>query len=257
MSLIHSQEELEKFMKLLPPLMRDEVWFVSLSARNKYLEYYERPQFSLTNSEMFCREIIYETHIDNFKRILTALDASLSYRKTKSGVPYPKKAMVVYFNLNPSSMVKAYLKFKHVMDTNMVEMYNSLLDKGNALESKFKQFKCALSVLRTEVQSATSRRVFVDIDFDTKDISYVDELSAFCDSTGIQYAVVSTRSGYHVILKKDTVKCNIKLEIDRLHNHLIAKGLPGEIVINKNHMVPLPGTLQGGHLVEIIKSTIA
>lgn len=45
--LIHNREEYNKFINILPDLKDDEVYFLSLSARNKYLTDAERTLFGL------------------------------------------------------------------------------------------------------------------------------------------------------------------------------------------------------------------
>ena len=59
MSLLYSKEELERFINYLPQLDKDELWFASLSARNKYLTEDERTYYCLGRSEMFAREFIF------------------------------------------------------------------------------------------------------------------------------------------------------------------------------------------------------
>ena len=70
MSLLYSKEELQKFINYLPQLEKDELWFCSMSARNKYLTEDERVKYDLGRSEMFAREFIFDTHIDNFLYVL-------------------------------------------------------------------------------------------------------------------------------------------------------------------------------------------
>ena len=57
-NLVHSVNEIEKFHSFLHPLQIGEAYFVSMSARDKYLTPEERAHFSLGRSEMFGRKIV-------------------------------------------------------------------------------------------------------------------------------------------------------------------------------------------------------
>jgi hypothetical protein len=70
----------------------------------------------------------------------------------------------------------------------------------------------------------------------------------------IKYIIVETRGGYHVLIKRDTLKnSGLKLhdEIGGISTSLRTISAAGEIIINKNEMIPTPGTLQGGFPVVI------
>ena len=257
MSLLYSKSELELFISLLPQLGKDECWFVSLSARNKYLDGAERDFYHLGRTEMFAREFIYETHIDNFMYVLESLDAQLTYRKTKSGQLFPEKALIVYFNINPASGIKAYMDFQKEMNKELADLVNGL-EKGHDNSGIYNRFKKCQSILKSSFQTQTSRKIFLDIDFDTKDMKYLDEFLFFCDRDGIKYVVVDTKSGFHVCLLKETITTNFMAKVQELDKRLKSETFEGkgEIILNKNEMVPLPGTKQGLHEVRTIRGTI-
>lgn len=252
--LLYSETELQEFIKLLPQLEKDELWFVSLSARNKYLNEEEREFYHLGRTEMFSREFIYETYLENFKYVLTMLEAQLTYRRTKSNQLFPEKAMITYFNLNPSSGISAYLDFQKEMNKELGDLVNGL-EKNNDNERIYSRFKKCQSILKSSFQTEISRKIFLDVDFDTLDYAYVNDFTSFCDDNNIKYFVVSTKSGFHVCLKKETVKCNFMKILSALDTSVKSKG-KGEVILNSNLMIPLPGTLQGGHEVLILCSTL-
>lgn len=252
MSLIYSQQELEKFINILPQLEKDELWFVSLSCRNKYLNEQEREFYHLSRTEMFAREFIFETKMENFLYVLDMLDKQLLYRRTKSNQLFPEKAMIVYFNLNPSSGLQAYFEFQKEMNKEVAELMNGLEQKHN-VDNMYGRFKKCMSVLKSKYQTAQSRRLFLDVDFDTKDFSYVQEYLDFCISNKIKFFIVDTKNGFHVCIDKSSIKCNMYELITQLDKK-IKQETEGtkEIILNKNLMIPLPGSIQAGHEVKII-----
>lgn len=256
MNFIYSEEELNYFVNLLPTLERDEVWFISLSCRNKHLIDEERKFYSLNRPEMFAREFIYETSLDKFKLVLEMLETSLLYRRTKSNQLFPEKAMIVYFNLNPSSGIKAFFEFQKEMNKEMELLVNGL-EKNNNNEIFYNRFKRCMSILKSKFQTSTSRKIFVDVDFDIKKspigFEIIQGFISFCDSNNMKYFVIETKGGYHVCIKKETIHCNIQKVINELHSKV---SKDGEVVFNKNEMIPLPGTIQAEFEVKIIKSTL-
>lgn len=250
--MIKSECELREFINLLYDLERDEVFFVSLSARNKYLDADERIKYALSRSEMFSREFIYKRDYDSFKYVLEILKAALSYRRTGTGELYPEKAMIVYFNLNPTSTIKAYMEFQKEMNKEIAEYINDVAH-GNNVDVRHKRFKNAVSILKSEFQKHPSRKIFLDVDFDTKNTNYLTLYTDFLQKNNIRFFVINTKSGYHVVLKKDTIPkgLNIYSKITELDKQLKTVEPDKEIVLNKNLMVPLPGTMQGDHLVTI------
>ena len=103
MQLLYDKTELEKFHKLLKPLEGDEVYFVSMSARNKYLSAEERASFDLGRSEMMGRKIIKSSDFESYFRTIR------SYEHTwygRSGAELSSKCLIVYANINVSSKRK-------------------------------------------------------------------------------------------------------------------------------------------------------
>jgi|GEM_PF-860898 len=99
---MHSQEELRWWWDYgVPPLKPNEIYFLSLSCRNKSLTEEERQYYQCGRSEMFAKQQIrhdtWEDFLKHVKRFEVRRDAYL----TKSGVPFPQKSLVVYWNLTP------------------------------------------------------------------------------------------------------------------------------------------------------------
>jgi len=58
MQIIYDEDQVRQFHALLKPLVKDEVYFLSMSARNKYLTQEERELYNLGRSEMMSRKIV-------------------------------------------------------------------------------------------------------------------------------------------------------------------------------------------------------
>lgn len=249
MSLIIDKEQFDKFISILPDLKNDEVYFISLAARNKYLNESERIYYGLGRTEMFSRSII--RNKDNFEYVLSKLESSLQYKLTKNKCKIPEKTLVVYVNINPSSMIKAYFAL-------MQEMNKELHDITFALQNNKQPNYSGIHLLDRKlmncIQRARSRKVYIDIDFDIKDNFYiVNNLLTELSIRQILYFLIQTKSGYHVLIDLESMKdkkFNLNYEVQKCNQMTVLHY--GEVIINSNGMVPIPGTLQAGELVKII-----
>jgi RNA-binding protein YhbY len=240
--MIHNHDEFRRFVQFLPTLKDDEVWFLSLSARNKYLTEKERAHYGLGRTEMFSRFTARDTD-PGIEYVCQKLQATLAYRRTKGGKEIPEKALVTYMNVNPSSTVNGYYLFKQEMDSGIRENLQAYMN-GN--QPRMDAFRTMERKLMNAIQRSTSRKELVDIDVDTKSpevMEYVHRRLAKC-----QRATVETVGGYHVLVRREDLRAH-SVNLGEVVGH--AQALAGtEVAINKNGMVPLPGTLQAGHLVQ-------
>lgn len=246
MRLIVDHEQYNYFTtKVLPPLAPDEVYFVSMSARNKYLTTNEREYYALGRTEMYARLIIRSK--TGFDYGMTKLGALDSVRLTKNNMPIPEKAKVVYVNVNPSSSLKACLLF----DRETAKMTSEILVAGlNGKSANLTGFAFADRKLMNCFQKATGTRHWLDVDIDSTDNTLVTMLRGELNVHQITHYVVKTRSGWHVLIARTDLngtKYRLHETVTRLNN--AAKTDGGEVVFNNNAMLPLPGTLQGGFLV--------
>ena len=235
-SLIHDEAQFDAFLDWLPEPGADERFFLSLSARSKYLNDAEREAFDLGRTEMFSRVTAHDK--PGIKYALQKMQASLLYRRTRNGSEIPAKSLVVYINLDPSSMVQACQQF-------MLQVQKAMADNLRALQQgrtpDFHVFQSAERQLLNAIQKAHGRKRMLDIDIDTHDPEILDNLIGFIETT--PYGLIKTRGGYHLLLDQAfwTAKKNIHAKCQELSELANA-----EVCINPNRMVPLPGTLQGG-----------
>jgi hypothetical protein len=246
--LIKDFEQFNTFIKVLPELKNDECYFISLSCRNKYLSNEERDFYGLGRTEMFARNIIRKK--EDFEYVLSKLESTLQYKLTKNKQKIPEKALVVYININPSSMIKAYFNL-------MKEMNQELHDITFALQNNKQPNYSGIHLLDRKlmncIQKARSRKVFIDIDFDVKTQELVNTFRISLNMNEIIYHIVKTKSGYHVLINLDSMK-DKKFNLNELVGFLNeeAKKENGEVIINTNGMIPIPGILQAEELVKFI-----
>ena len=238
--MISDQNIFKRYVDWLPAPILDEVYFVSLSARNKYLTPQEREYYGLGRTEMFSREIARDK--PGLSYVMSKLQASLAYRRTRTGKEIPHGALVVYMNVNPSSTIAAYQTFKHQMDTILQEALTAALKDAHV---NFDPLVRAPRHLMNAIQKSRSRRLIIDIDVDTTAPDIIDNLRQTLREQGVDFACVGTCGGYHVLVRKHTLG-HFRL-YEKLQELQDAAG--AEVCVNANGMVPVPGTLQAGTLV--------
>ncbi len=249
-TLIQDQKEFDRFVDILPDLIRDEVYFLSLSARNKYLTSEEREEFDLGRTEMFSRQIAFDK--DGIKLAMNRMRADLDVRRTRNGSLIPEKCLVVYMNIHPSSTVKAYRAFSAQMDRHYEEAFQGVLN-GSQASDMWIPFRRINTNLMNHIQKSASRKIMVDIDIDGEDSlesnMLLGEVVQFLTEKAVPYHAIQTQGGYHVLVEHRFSGKDVPLfkVISRLD-----KGTTGEVKFNSNAMVPIPGTLQAGKLVTLI-----
>ncbi len=248
---IYDEEEVKKFIKILSPLVKDEVYFLSVSARSKYLTDLEKEVLILGKQSWFSRKLVKPSPIDikhNYIRVVKSMEVAKGGYTSQNGLELSNSCLVIYANINPSSGMKALKKFQN---ETMDIMYKALASSKQplglcSLDSKM------LSCYQTEI----SRKTLIDVDFDIPrdGLDLVRMVAEELKNKKVKYYTIITKSGYHMILDKESLNFNYTLvvaEADR-----IAKERYGnehiEVKINSNNAVPLPGTLQGGFEVRFI-----
>ena len=248
--LIQDQEEFNYFLwDILPELQRDEVYFVSLSARKKYLTEEERGLYDLGRTEMYARKVVRSK--DKFKYVMNELSAIFNIRETKSGLPMPEKANVVYVNINPASMVKAVTAFKADMDREISQVINGLMDGGNP---NYLALQYADRKLMNHIQKSKGTRHYLDVDVDSLDMNDLELLTRGLNDYQIKYHIIETHGGFHVLVDRVSLnqsKCPLHVYVKNLDNWL--KQRDKECVFNQNGMIPVPGTLHAGKLVRVLE----
>lgn len=243
--LVVDKTQFDYFVNLLPELRPGEVYFVSLSARNKYLTPEERVYYALGRTEMYARTVV-KSKAD-FPLAMEKLAAADSYRTTKNGMRVPAHCRVVYVNINPSDMVGAYNVFTQEMNAVRADVMKAALN-GN--EPNLDAFVNMERRLLNAVQKTPGNKFYLDVDVDSKQPEVVQVLMDGLNEYCVEYHVVETHGGYHVLVNRE----GLNKSGYKLYQHVKSlDGLvQGEVVFNSNAMVPVPGTMQAGHLVRLL-----
>jgi hypothetical protein len=247
--LVYDIEEMKKFHSFIHPLKPGEAYFVSMSARDKYLTKEERIEFSLGRAEMFGRKIVKEPTFDGFLRVVHSMEVNDGGYTTRNGLNIPKKCMIVYVNINASCGLKSFKEFNQKTNDLMFEVMNN--------KDAIKHFASLDTILMNCFQRQTGTRHLIDVDFDVpKNERGFELLQMFLRhlrGNKTTYKVIETHGGYHVLMVRDTLRFNYVAQLNILD--AIAKEEFGkaEIVRNVNDMVPLPGTMQAGFPVHFIE----
>jgi hypothetical protein len=243
-SLIYDIKTIERFLQLFftnAPLSNTECYFMSLSCRTKWLGE-DRKEYSLSGtSQMFERKLIKEQSISAFLETLERYEYIASTCVDKNKKHIPPKGFGVYLNINPSNMIKAYFEFNSHMNQLLQEI-NMNLFENKKCDRLLDDFKNLDHVLKSKFQSCRTHKYFIDIDFDTgENFEPVQELIDSLKINDCAFLPIKTTSGYHVLLIRDT----IKYDFHEIVQNIQAK-YKKEICINKNEMIPFPGTFCGG-----------
>lgn len=253
-TMIVHEEQFNKFVDILPKLINDEVYFVSLAARNKYLSQEDRTKFQLGRTEMFSREIARDKI--GLSLMMKRLRASLQYKTTRNNLSIPESSLVVFANINPSSTMSAYCDFESSMGKELKQVLSYYKNRNGETDVyDFISFKRINRNLMNCIQKATSRRYFIDIDMDNvPDCIYDYFRDCLRQDSNLVYYTIKTRSGFHFLIQKDTLRKEFELykivkQADVQAKNIDAKG---EVIFNSNAMVPIPGTMQSDHLVVLL-----
>lgn len=261
--IVYDEEELKWFFdNVLPELSPTEVYFISLSARNKYLSKKEREFYALGRTEMFQKTIVRKREWEKFKRTVYKFECNEKGYTTKNDMPIPQKTMVCYININPSDTLVALKNFSDLLNEYNLEMA-SLLQSGGNKENFFNRLNKVDNNLLTYYQQATGKKHYIDIDFDLtmKNEGFINEISNYIESRGIStYFWLDTHSGYHLLVKKEEVKFNIQEVSNYAVSFATSNGFfnpdTDEVIVNKNAMIPVPGTLAGNYPIKILNKEI-
>ena len=230
--IIHDIDEIDRFLDFLyKPLSDNEAYFISLSARNKYLTEQEREYYSLGRTEMYAKTIVYDKE-DCIKKLYRFQCDDLGYT-TRNGKTIPSKTMVCYANINPADMTKAYLNFT----ARVAKEYPNVKNIHNWL--------------MIEIQKSRSKKYWLDIDIDSENWETLQEVLSHM-LVNIPHMVIKTKSGCHMLVDMQKLKEeNLGRQLHETAQRLTKELEVGEVVINKNEMVPIPGTYQANVPVTI------
>lgn len=261
---IHDINELKFFYdNILPPLEKTDVYFISLSARNKYLSDEEKETLDLGRTEMFAKTIIRKRDWNRFLRTIRKFECHVEGYTTRNKSPIPSKCIVMYININPSNTLQAIANFKKVLSEYEVEIASIALNDRSNNNNIAERLNKIDNSLYTAYQQSRGNKTWIDIDCDINKVFKPHESNIIKEKMkelGLKtYWWIDTKSGYHLLIKRDELHFDPRelttIIYERYYRYMTNLNLDygkTEIIINKNAMLPLPGTYAGGHPVKVL-----
>jgi hypothetical protein len=226
-----NETELQKYLDTLPELQDDEVFYLSLLARAKWVKDTDLKIHGSSNKlvRTTCTK-------DNIVRRLREMEVPM-YTYELKGQPIPQEALGVYISVNPVSKQKAARTLLKRLTEWVVDNPNHPIN--------------VLAEAATALQTSQSRKVFLDLDIDAPDEdSLFRAIRHVYDNIALDaLTTVRTRGGAHVRVRLDQSLPFFK-ENRNWHRTVVQQPdviAPATILAQNDGLIPLPGCTQGGY----------
>lgn len=266
-NMIHSKEEIDTFFKYVhdEKASDDNLYYIGLAARNKYLSSEERLRLNFNNTHMLSMDTVRVVEIKyNSNARFGTFKKSTLYRKllrwcvpsdswiSKNGLALPMDSLVCYMGINPIDISKVATDLK-------IEMVKA--DALNQIGVKTSALRFYMNIPRRFMSNCiTSRknRNLIDIDVDT-DPKHIDFEDTICDLLNYwkrtlpfevrdNMRIIYTRGGFHILARNKTFSRDYNANTIRSDIRAFFVDAK-EVEINRNGHVPIPGTLQANYKV--------
>ena len=218
-SVVVDEEEFNNFLQWLPPLEKEECYYVALLARDKYIRDLGIGTFNSDKHQCARFTTTHDRLLLKLKQCETAVG---SY--AVKGVEVPQQALAAYMTINPRSQTKA-AKW----------LLKRLADVVADGEQNVNVYQESL----TAIHKSIGRKLFVDVDFDNVGIyTTVARMKDFINPDAVK--ILETRGGFHVIIRLDAIEEKYVKSWWKLITSLPGADIAGDTLI------PIPGTCQGG-----------
>ena len=226
-SLIFDESEVKKFYESV--IMKGDrspfdVDFFCVAARKKYMTQEERELTQLGDTCMMEKTVCREEDYNIFLHKLQKVDACLDHLYSHNGTNIPKSCMVLYMNINHTSMIEALKSLKIDIALLESELYDVFIKNGlkEGVGNKLKRLdNLVLKAYQNPKNMAKKTWVDLDVDIPTDKVpadfirSTLDEmlltkgvamfnLSDNCQITPIKseemYTIIRTHGGYHILV---------------------------------------------------------
>lgn len=219
--IINDEEILDNFIAELPPLTADQVFYVGLFARHKYLTAEQKVQIKSKKPQL----TRFTCTAKSLKAKLRQLERPLgSYNPPN----IPSECLSAYITINPRSLS---LATKEVTK----KFVERLLDNPSNI---FNPASLAMSEIQ---KSPAKKKKWFVLDIDVKEslAELETTLKSFLGST--PYRILETRGGYHILIDQQ----NISKDVKKTWHQNIVKAFKADVDVIGDVMIPIPGTNQG------------
>lgn len=225
--IIADEAKLDEFIAWLPECLPNEQYYLCLFARKKYL-----PDSFLTNDKCQLKRITSKK--EDIKQKLRQMECEVGSYQFR-GQTIPQEALCVYITPNPRDLTRAGLE----------------LLKGIAQKVADKVDYNPKSLAMDCIQITSTRKIYFDTDIDLFGVQFFHEadIERFKKELG-EYinldccTLIRTRGGVHCLIEKDKIN---KLYVKNWYQNISSMGNPlYSITMNKDNLLPLIGTNQGG-----------
>jgi hypothetical protein len=280
---VYDETEVKRFYDLIvEPMGLDpwEVYYFSLSARNKALTKEEREEYHIGRSEMIEKTIIRKTGYNEFIKKIYSKEMNKKGLLTKNGMPYPEKSLRLYWNLNPSNCEIMLKDMTETIFQIQSELYHSAI--SNSKEGLDHSYYILRKLPETQLSSLarnTTRHYWLDYEMDIDfEITSMSDYDTFIENAkpvmrelfgeGNSY-IITSPGGLHFPIKHQAIarlgkKLNERepfiMETD--YGYIVRDHDPNqcfiysileiikslktfkidEFIRNKNEMITMPGT---------------
>lgn len=213
--IIKNEKVLRDFIAWLPELKKGEIYYVALFARSKYV-----PGLGLKSDK------------SSLKRFTSTKDYLYSKIKqlecefgayTTDGMVMPQEALAVYITPNPRSLEKAAKQSLKLLAELITSPYN-----GYNVHQE----------VMSEIQKASSNKVYFDFDFDFVEPGVV--LEKIKDSINVDaLSFIKTRGGFHLLVNLEKIEPKYKKTWYKTISSVEGCDIRGD------NLLPVPGCVQG------------
>ena len=223
--IVADEKALKDFIAWLPELKQGEIYYVSLFARKKYA-----PDFGLTADKSQLKR--FTSKKDLLFAKIKQLECALGSYTTLSGQAIPQESLALYITPNPRNLEKAAKQSLKLLADLITKPYD-----GYNIHQE----------VMSEIQKASSGKVYFDFDFDH--VELLDVLAKIDGKINFDALhIVKTHGGFHLLVKHQDVKKEFKNSWYKAISSVEGCDIRGD------NLLPVVGTFQGGFMPHFLKT---